>query len=103
MQTVIAFAAACEFRTASSQLKQFLLSIFRTWLQSRINEKANKVLRDSDRKKNASKVALFVCRFPFDAHARVVAMQFARPLRVELCAPKHTKIEQMRNGRPPLA
>ena len=58
MQTVIAFAAACEFRTASSQLKQFLLSIFRTWLQSRINKKANKVLREAERKKQASKVAL---------------------------------------------
>jgi hypothetical protein len=63
MQTVIAFAAAGNFLAASSQLKEFLLSIFRTWLQSRINENANKVLRESEKKKNATKVALFVA-FP---------------------------------------
>ena len=80
MQCVIAFASASDFRTASSQLKQYFLSIFRTWLQSRINENANKVLREAERKKHATKVALCVCRFPFFAHARAVAMQLARAM-----------------------
>ena len=80
MQCVIAFAAAYDFRTASSQLKQYLLSIFRTRLQSRINENANKVLREAERKKRATNVALCVSRFPFVAHARAVATQPARAM-----------------------
>ena len=86
MQTVIAFAAAGNFLAASSQLKEFLLSIFRTWLQSRINENANKVLRESEKKKNASKVALFVAfsllvpldgRRPCNAQGPSIGFKFA--------------------------
>ena len=85
MQTVIAFAAACEFRTASSQLKQFLLSIFRTWLQPRINEKANKVLREAERKKSAAKVALCVAFSLFlSAHEQWLCNS-QKPCRIELC------------------
>lgn len=58
MQWAIAFAAATNFKSASSQLKQLVQRIFGTWLQSRINEQANKVLRDSERSKRANKAVL---------------------------------------------
>jgi hypothetical protein len=72
MQCVIAFASLDDFRSASSQLKQYLLSIFGTWLQSRINEQANKVLRDSERSKSASKVSFRMCNAKFVSNAGVV-------------------------------
>lgn len=85
MQCVIAFAAACDFNTASSQLKQFLQSIFRTWLQSRINENANKVLREAERKKNATKVAWFVAfSHLLSAHEQRLCNS-QEPCRIELC------------------
>jgi hypothetical protein len=72
MQCVIAFASLDDFRSASSQLKQYLLSIFGTWLQSRINEQANKVLRDSERAKSASKVSFRMCNAKCVSNAGIV-------------------------------
>jgi hypothetical protein len=56
MQWVIAFAAAEDFNSASSQLMELVRAIFQTWLQSRINEQANKILRDSMHTLTRSKV-----------------------------------------------
>jgi hypothetical protein len=56
MQWAIAFAAAKDFNSASSQLMELVRAIFQTWLQSRINEQANKILRDSMHTLTRSKV-----------------------------------------------
>jgi hypothetical protein len=99
MQCVIAFAAACDFNTASSQLKQFLQSIFRSWMQSRINENANKVLRESEKKKNATKVALCVAvSLLLSVHEQWLCNSQG-PCRVELC-PHPAKKKRINVNRP---
>ena len=51
----IAFAAQSQWKEVSSHLKSLLERTFKGWVQTRINEKANKVLRDAQNRDNASK------------------------------------------------
>lgn len=52
----IALAATSQWsEVAATSLKAVLARTFSGWTQSRINEKANKVLRDSQTRDNASK------------------------------------------------
>ena len=51
----IAFAATSQWKTVSRRFVDFLKRTFEGWHQTRINEKANKVLRDMSARGNASK------------------------------------------------
>ena len=53
-QWCIAFAAQASWRDVSKELLGLLTDAFSGWIQSRINEKANKVWRDACRRDNAS-------------------------------------------------
>ena len=62
----IAFAATSQWKTVNSHLFGFVKRTFEGWHQTRINEKANKVLRDTANRGNASKAdvcftLIFVC------------------------------------------
>ena len=52
----IAFAMQTNFATVCPALKDMLERVFVGWVQTRINEKANKVLRDSQNRESSSKV-----------------------------------------------
>ena len=60
----IAFAAASQWKEVNTHLKGLLERTCKGWLLTRINEKANKVLRDAGTRDNASKayVRLFCYR-----------------------------------------
>ena len=51
----IAFAATSQWNVVNDHLLVFLRRTFEGWHQTRINEKANKVLRDMSYRENASK------------------------------------------------
>jgi hypothetical protein len=57
----IAFAATSQWHDVSDALRQLLERTFSGWVQTRINEKANKVLRDSQTRDNASKAFMCMC------------------------------------------
>ena len=52
----IAFAQTVDFVTTTDPLMELVKSTFEGFLQSYINEKANKVIRDTEHRANASKV-----------------------------------------------
>ena len=54
----IAFAAISQWTVVNEHLGGFLRRTFGGWHQTRINEKTNKVLRDSANRDNASKVEM---------------------------------------------
>jgi len=56
MLFMIAYAASSQFTTVPQGMRDMLDAWRRGWLQSRVNEKGNKVLRDSENRDNASKV-----------------------------------------------
>lgn len=58
----IAFAQTADFVTATDPLMELVRSTFEGFLQSYINEKANKVLRDTECRANASKVVYYIRR-----------------------------------------
>ena len=49
-QICIAFAATSQFKEVPAQLESLLTDTFSGWTQTRVNEKANKVWRDSERR-----------------------------------------------------
>lgn len=51
----IAFAATSQWEHVSNHLDKLLRNTFSGWVQTRINEKGNKVLRDAQMRDNASK------------------------------------------------
>ena len=51
----IALAATSQRKEVNKHLKDLFLATFKGWWQTRVNEKANKVLRDPARCDNASK------------------------------------------------
>ena len=55
MKFCLVFAGATNFTTMPPQLLEMLLDLFCGWLQSRVIEKGNKVMRDSETRENASK------------------------------------------------
>ena len=55
MSWSIAYAASTGWTFAPEPLLKMLQGLFRGWGQSRVNEKANKVLRDAETRENASK------------------------------------------------
>ncbi len=57
MQWCMAFSACVDFTHPPKQLLEIVQALFGGWLQSRINEQANKILRDGERTDNASKVS----------------------------------------------
>ena len=56
-QWCIAFAASVDFAYPPKQLVEMIRAFCTSWLQSRINEQGNKVLRDGEAKDNSSKVS----------------------------------------------
>ena len=58
MRWCIAYAASVKFAGAPEPLREMLTAIFAGFLQSYINEKGNKVLRECERVNSASKVCL---------------------------------------------
>ena len=56
MLWAIYLAATSQFKGVHPTLMRMLLSLFRSWVQTRICEKANKVIRDACTRVNASKV-----------------------------------------------
>ena len=57
MQWCIAFAASARFRAVPDELRRVIRDTFSGWIQTRVNEKANKVWRDLGNRANASGVA----------------------------------------------
>ena len=57
MMFCAAYAASTGFTHAPEPMLKLVRHVFEGFLQSRINEKANKVLRDSETRENASKAA----------------------------------------------
>ena len=55
----IAFAQSVDFVAATDPLMELVTSTFEGFLQSYINEKANKVMRDAECRANASKVVYY--------------------------------------------
>ena len=60
MKFCIVFAATVDFEYAPPQLLEIVTALMSGWLQSRINEKGAKVIRDAETRDNASKVS-FLC------------------------------------------
>ena len=58
MQWCIAFAASAAWGKPPRQLLELLACVARGWLQSRINEQGNKILREGEARNNASKACL---------------------------------------------
>ena len=58
----IAFAQSVDFVAAPDQLMELVTCTFEGFLQSYINEKANKVIRDTECRANASKVVYYSTR-----------------------------------------
>ncbi len=58
MLFMIAYAASTGFTTVPQGMRDMLVAWRRGWLQSRVNEKGNKVLRDHEQRDNASNVRL---------------------------------------------
>lgn len=52
----IALAASASWTSVDPRLRDLLANSFSGWVQSRINEKGNKILRDAATRDNASKV-----------------------------------------------
>ena len=57
-QWCIAFAAQASWRAVPEELHRLLIDAFSGWIQSRVNEKANKVWRDACRRDNASGIVM---------------------------------------------
>jgi hypothetical protein len=55
MRVAIAFAVETDFLHPSAKIVEMVRAMM-GWMQSRINENANKILRDSEQRDNASKV-----------------------------------------------
>ena len=62
MKWCLLFAASTDFTRMPDQLREMLSDAFSGWLQSRVNEKGNKVMRDAEKRNNASQArqVLFV-------------------------------------------
>jgi hypothetical protein len=54
MQWCIAYAAQARWETVPEELRRLIRDTFSGWIQSRVNEKANKVWRDLGNRANAS-------------------------------------------------
>ena len=54
MQWCIALAAQASFKSVPDELRRLIRETFSGWIQSRVNEKANKVWRDLGNRANAS-------------------------------------------------
>ena len=57
----IVFAAKARWRDVLPSLRRMVLNHFRTWMQTRINEKGNKVIRDSVLMERRAPVRLPLC------------------------------------------
>ncbi|MCP4242917.1 MAG: hypothetical protein GY772_20380 [bacterium] len=55
-QWCIAFAACVNFTHPPQALREMVSALWEGWLQSRINEQGNKILREGERKDNSSNV-----------------------------------------------
>ena len=53
-QWCIAFTAQASWKNVPDEFRRLLIETFSGWIQSRVNEKGNKVWRDACRKDNAS-------------------------------------------------
>ena len=61
MLHAIAYGLSAEFKTVPGGLKEMADVIFSSQVQSRINEKGNKVLRDAEKRSNMSSVGSDIC------------------------------------------
>jgi hypothetical protein len=59
MQWCIAYAASARFQAVPDELRRLIRDTFSGWVQTRVNEKANKVWRDLGNRANASGIAGF--------------------------------------------
>ena len=59
MLHAIAYGASQDWATVPAGLQEIANVIGTAWIQSRINEKGNKVMRDSEQRDNRSHVAYY--------------------------------------------
>ena len=71
----IALAATAGWTAVSLTLRDLLLNTFRCWTQSRIVEKANKVLRDAATRSNTSKVCVCYCMHTVDSNQSLFCLR----------------------------
>ena len=57
-QWMIAFALTTDFEKPTLQLIEMASAMGQSWLQSRINEEGNKIMRDAQHRNNASQVGV---------------------------------------------
>ena len=80
-QWCIAYAAEDKWKAVPAELHRLLQDTFSGWIQTRVNEKANKVWRDAEHRDNPSKIVA-MCTLWEKLTAREVLGEFAR---AEVC------------------
>ena len=55
---MIAFALTTDFEKPTLQMIEMASAMGQSWLQSRINEEGNKIMRDAQHRNNASQVGV---------------------------------------------
>ena len=82
-QWMIAFALTTDFKTPTKQMLEMASAMGQSWLQSRINEEGNKILRDNQHRNNASQVG--VQPFPWEGCGQLAYGLLRSRLQLDAC------------------